>query len=44
MGLTVEAPAVFSKLEAIELDNISENPDAGRPRSVAFDYDTGFGQ
>ena len=45
MGLTpVEAPAVFSLLAAIELDNISENPDAGRPDVGVFYPMGGFGQ
>jgi phytoene desaturase (3,4-didehydrolycopene-forming) len=45
VGLTpVEAPAVFSLLAAIELDNVSENPDAGRPDVGVFYPLGGFGQ
>ena len=45
VGLTpVEAPAVFSLLAAIELDDISENPDAGRPDVGVFYPLGGFGQ
>ena len=45
VGLTpVEAPAVFSLLAAIELDDASLNPDAGRADVGVFYPLGGFGQ